>query len=80
MAFVEPIMDHWSVQVVYTYPLSLAEHSLKSLESVSGLIIPCLDWDLNPVPNSLEIDDFYKHQDDEKTHFFYYISHFKQII
>ena len=29
MAFVEPIMDHWSVQVAYTYPLSLAEHSLR---------------------------------------------------
>jgi hypothetical protein len=28
IAFVEPVKDHWSVQVVYTYPLSLAEHSL----------------------------------------------------
>ena len=27
MAFVEPVMDHWSVEVAYTYPLSLAEHS-----------------------------------------------------
>ena len=29
MAFVEPVMDHLLVQVVYTYPLSLAEHSLR---------------------------------------------------
>ena len=53
-AFVEPVMDHWSVQVVYTYPPYGA--LTQGLESVSGLIIPCLDWDPNPVPTSLMIE------------------------
>ena len=53
MAFIEPVMDHLSVQVAYTYPLSLTQ----GLESVSGLkILPCLDWDSNPVPTSLITD------------------------
>ena len=52
MAFVEPIMDHWFVQVIYTYPLSLME----GFELVSGLIIPCLNWDQNPVPTILMTD------------------------
>ena len=56
MAFVEPVMDHWSVLMAYTYPLSLADHS-QHLESVSGLKMSCLDWDSNPVPTSLETDD-----------------------
>ena len=56
MAFFEPVMDHWSVQVTHL-PIEPCGALTQRMVSVSGLkILPCLDWDPNPVPISLMTD------------------------